>query len=212
MRGCYALYLNSSRLDFLPPPEHPQLPAGEVHVWRLEPDPHRPRASRRELREVLARYLDERPEAIALVEDERGKPRLGHQPLALHFNLSHSGALVLVAVSGEREVGVDVERVEPERDFAALAERALAPADATAVREAPESRRADVFYELWTRHEARVKCLGLGLGAPPAQTAPAIAVENLSIDPGYAAAVAATGPASLQLRCWTFGPPLPEAG
>lgn len=211
MRGCYELYLNSSRLDLLPAPEHPRLPPGEVHVWRLELDPRRPRASRWELREVLARYLDEQPEAIELVEGEHGKPRLAHQPPALHFNLSHSGALVLVALSGEREVGVDVERIKPERDFVALAERALAPEGATTVREAPASDRANVFYELWTRHEAQLKCLGQGLDSAPPQ-APEVTVETLPIDPGYAAAVAATGPAPLQLRRWTFGPPLPEAG
>ncbi len=211
MRGCYALYLNSSSLDFLPAPEHPKLPAGEVHVWQLELDPRRPRASRQELREVLARYLDERAEAIELNEDERGKPRLAQGRPPLHFNLSHSGALVLVAVSRDREVGVDVERVKPERDFAAIAERALAAEDAMAVREAAESERAAVFYERWTRHEARLKCLGLGLGSAPSRS-PEVTVATLPIDPGYAAALAATGPAPLRLHCWTFGPPLPEDG
>lgn len=211
MRGCYALYLNSSRLDFLPAPEHPRLPAGEVHVWRLELDPRRPRASRWELRQVLARYLDERPEAIELIEVERGKPRLAQERPPLHFNLSHSGALVLVALSRDLEVGVDVERVKPERDFVALAERALAPEDAAAVSEATEDARAGVFYERWTHHEARIKCLGLGLSSAPPRS-PEITVATLPIDPGYAAALAATGPAPLRLHCWTFGPPLPEDG
>lgn len=162
---------------------------------------------------MLAHYLNEQAEAIELVEDERGKPRLAHRPPALHFSLSHSGALALVAVSRDREVGVDVERIKPERDFVALAERALAPADATAVREASESDRAGVFYELWTHHEARLKCLGHGLGsAPPPQEAAALTVEALTVDPGYAAAVAANGAAPLQLHCWTFGLPLRDAG
>lgn len=161
---------------------------------------------------MLARYLGEQAEAIELVEDARGKPRLAHRSPALHFNLSHSEALVLVAISRDREVGVDVERIEPGRDFVALAERALAAADATAVREAAESERADVFYERWTRHEARLKCLGLGLGGPLPQDVPAVTVEALPIDPGYAAAVAASGPTPLQLHCWTFGLPLRGAG
>lgn len=211
MRGCYALYLNSSRLDFLPAPEHPKLPAGEVHVWRLELDPRRPRASRWELREVLARYLDQRAEEIELSEDERGKPRLAQERPPLHFNLSHSGALALVAISRDLEVGVDVERTEPERDFVALAERALAAEDAMAVRKATEGARAAVFYERWTRHEARLKCLGLGLGSPPSRS-PEVTVATLPIDPGYAAALAATGAAPLRFHCWTFGPPLPEDG
>lgn len=182
-----------------------------MHVWRLELDPGRPRASRQELREVLARYLDERAEAIELSEDERGKPRLAQERPQLHFNLSHSGALVLVAVSRDLEVGVDVERVKPGRDFVALAERALAPEDAMAVREATEDARAGVFYERWTHHEARIKCQGLGLGSAPPRS-PEVTVATLPIDPGYAAALAATGPAPLRFHCWTFGPPLPEDG
>lgn len=186
---------------------------GEVHVWRLEfDDARRGRASRRVLREVLGRYLDEDPAAIELVEEGRGKPRLAEEPHRLRFNLSHSEALVLVAVSRDREVGVDVEWIKPQRDFFVLAERALAPEDAAAVREAAESERAAAFYERWTHHEARLKCLGLGLSSPPPQDSPAVTVETLQIDPGYAAAAAATGHAPLELQCWTFGPPLPEGG
>lgn len=161
---------------------------------------------------MLAHYLDEQAEAIELVEDERGKPRLAHEPPPLHFNLSHSERLALVAVSQDLEVGVDVERIEPERDLVALAERALMPEDAAAVREAAESEQADVFYERWTRHEARVKCLGIGLGTSQPLDLPAVTVETLAVDSRYAAAVAATGSAPLQLHQWTFGPPLCEAG
>ncbi len=206
------LCLISKRLVFTPAPENPVLHPGEVHVWRLElNDPRPPRASRWELREVLARYLGEEPKAIELTEDSRGKPRLAKGSPTLRFNLSHSEALALVVLSGDREVGVDVERIRLERDFVALAERALEDPDVAAVREASEADRAATFYERWTRHEARLKCLGLGLSTPPPQDPPTIAVETLAIDPGYAAAVAAVGPQPFQLHCWTFGPPLRKA-
>ena len=237
MGGCYALYLNSSGLDFLPAPAQPQLHPGEVHVWRLDlddarrPGPERLPAAEREraesflrpqiaarwtaarwgLREVLARYLGEDPIAIELSEDEHGKPRLSMEPPPLHFNLSHSEAFALLAV-GDREVGVDVERIEPERDFVALAEQALPPEDTAAVREATEADRAAIFYERWTHHEARLKCLGLGLATPPPLDPPAVTVATLAVDPHYAAAVAAIGSESPQLHPWTFGPPLREAG
>jgi 4'-phosphopantetheinyl transferase len=224
MRGCYALYLNSSGLDFLPAPEHPDLRRGEVHVWRLDlddgrwPGPeHLPvgereraasflreqiearwTASRWGLREVLARYLGQSPEEIELAEDKRGKPRLAQEPPPLHFNLSHSAALALVAISQDREVGVDVERIEPERDFVALAERALAPADVAAIRDAPEPERAAVFYERWTHHEAKLKCLGVGLGAPPPQDLP-VCTETLEVDSDYAAAVAAAASGPMEV-------------
>lgn len=167
-------------------------------------DFHRP------LREVLARYLGGGPDEIELIAGEHGKPRLAGG--RLHFNLSHSATTALAAVCAEREVGVDIERIEPARDLVALAERALSLQDAAAVRDAAEAERASVFYERWTRHEARLKCLGLGLGAAPDPNPAPVAVETLAVGPGYAAAVAVAGSELLPLRCWTFGPPLPGAG
>ena len=55
----------------------------------------------------------------------------------------------------------------------------------------PPAEQASVFYPAWTRHEARVKCTGVGLaGDPPGPEVTAVQVE---IDDGYAAAVAMGG-------------------
>ena len=188
-------------MEFAAAPDNPVLRGGEAHVWRavLGTVP-----ASLTLRRVLARYLDEDPQEIQLEQGEHGKPRLAEEPARLAFNLSHSGHLVLVAIAGDREVGVDVERVKRQRDLVALAERGLVPEAAAAVREATEPERARLFYELWTRHEARLKCLGVGLVARPTWPIPAIAVQNLTIDPGFAAAVAVAGEA-VPIRCWTFG-------
>jgi 4'-phosphopantetheinyl transferase len=203
-------------LEYPPAPSHPPSPSAEVHVWRLPADAVPPDEA---LPRVLARYLlpelhqldhpadsqvDAVRSAVELVRDEHGKPRLAAEPERLAFNLSHSGGLALVAVTRGLEVGVDVEREKPERDLVALAERALGAEDAAAVRGAGEEERARVFYGLWVRHEARLKCLGVGLGRAPAWPSPPIAVESLPIDPGYAAAVAVTG-GPVPLRRWTLG-------
>jgi len=193
-------------LEYLPAPSRPPSPAAEVHVWRIAGDLESDRA----LRLVLARYLGEAPEAIALARGERGKPRLAKAPERLAFNLSHSGELTLVAVTRGREVGVDVEREEPERDLVALAERALAPEDAAAVQAAAEGERTSVFYALWTRHEARLKCLGVGFGKA-VWPSPPLAVQAIPADPGYAAAVAVTGD-PVPARFWTLDPPRPNDG
>lgn len=162
------------------------------------------------LRRVLATYLGEDPEQIRMEVGEHGKPRLA-EPRRLWFNHSHSDAIALVAVSGELEVGVDVERVRPGRDVVALAERAFSPDDAAAVREAPAEERDSLFHRRWACHEARLKCLGVGIfGAAPPDAGP-LAVSALDVDPGYAAAVAVSARALPPLRGWTFGPPLPEA-
>jgi len=195
-------------LEFAAAPDSPDLRDREAHVWRaqLETVP-----AELTLRRVLAAYLGEAPEEIQLTAGEHGKPRLAVEPGRLAFNLSHSGHLALVAVARDREVGVDVERVKPERDLLALAERALAAEAAAAVREAAEPERARLFYELWTRHEARLKCLGVGLAARPSWPTPPVAVQALPIDPGFAAALAVAGEA-VPVRCWTFDQPRPFAG
>ena len=188
-------------MKFAAAPDNPDLRSGEVHVWRavLGTVP-----AGLTLRGVLAIYLGEAAEEIELTRGEHGKPRLAAAPPSLTFNLSHSGDLALVALARDREVGVDVERVKPERDLVAVAERALAPEAAAAVREAAEPVRARLFYELWTQHEARLKCFGVGLAARPTWPTPPVTVQALPIDPGFAAAVAVSGD-PVSIRCWTFG-------
>lgn len=196
----------------------PPLPGPEVHLWRVDLDaPPAPPAgllssaeeerrerlrtatlrqrwgsSRWALREVLSRYLELAPGAIELPVGEGGKPALAGSPAPLEFNLSHSAGLALVAVAGG-PVGVDVESTATERDFLALAERALEPGAVALVRTASPARRAAVFYAAWTRHEARLKCLGGGIagGLPE----PPVAAAGVTVGPGYAAAVAIPGTA-----------------
>lgn len=153
-------------------------------MWRVERESAQRPAFQEALRQVLGRYLDQEPEGIELRVGEHGKPYLlGEQ---LHFNLSHSGTLALIAVCRDREVGVDVERFRPKREMD--------------------------FYWRWARHEAQVKCLGTGLGVPLPPDSPPVTVETLEVGPEHAAAVAVTGTASLSLRCWTFDSPHPEDG
>lgn len=160
---------------------------GELHLWRLETDGDDPRgAARAAMASILAEYLGATAE---LRPDANGKPRLAAEPERLSFNLSHSGELALVAIApGGVEVGVDVERRKPRRDLVRLARRWLPAADAEAVAAADEAELQPVFYSAWTRHEARVKCAGTGIAGPP--PGPEVVAYGLSIDEGYAAAVA----------------------
>lgn len=160
-------------------------------------------ASRWALRQVLSRYLDEAAKAIALELGENGKPQLADRSSGLRFNLSHSGDLALVAVAPGREVGVDVEQIEPAQDLLALAERALAPEAVAEIRAAPPSDQPLVFHRAWTRHEARLKCLGLGLTGTDAGSP--VALADLEVGQGYAAAVAVSGATPGTLRCFTIG-------
>jgi phosphopantetheinyl transferase len=151
----------------------------DLHVWqaRLESG-----AARWALRGVLSRYLDEDPAAIELRLGERGKPMLAAPGPPLHFNLSHSGELVLIAVCRDREVGVDVQRMRKRRG----------------------SERPAEFYAEWTKREAIAKCHGVGLWAP-LPDAP-VAVRELDVEPGYSAALAVAGEELPTVRRRSVGP------
>jgi 4'-phosphopantetheinyl transferase len=160
-----------------------------VQVWRIELGAEDGRAqARAALGRILADALGE-PEPPALEPGENGKPRLAVDPGRLSFNFSHSGELALVALApGGVDVGIDVERIKERRDLARLATRWLPEDDARAVAAVPPAEQPSVFYRAWTRHEARVKCTGVGLaGEAPGPEVTAVRVE---IDAGYAAAVA----------------------
>jgi phosphopantetheinyl transferase len=163
----------------------------EVHVWRVPLDAtERRAAARAALGRVLAGYLDGEPPEIH--REPGGKPRLAAAPERLSFNLSHSHGLALIAVTeGGREVGVDVEWIRERRDLPRLAARWLGFHDALAVAAAPPGRREPVFYDAWTRHEARVKCTGAGLAGPA--PGPEVRAWPLEVDEGYAGAVALIG-------------------
>src|SRR5256714_5722533 len=174
----------------------PALLADEVHVRRL-PSAERGEVGRA-VREILAAYLEASPDAIRIVTGEHGKPELADG--ALRFNLSHSGDLALVAVARERDVGVDVERIDARRDALALAERALDAQGAAAVRAAADADRAAVFHREWARREALAKCAGTGLSIPPPDSPRRLIDLDVGEDYAAALAVAGAAPVRVELR------------
>jgi 4'-phosphopantetheinyl transferase len=178
-----------------------ELPAHEQErASRIRSDRNRQRwvAARQALRLVLARYLGQDPERIEFSLGEHGKPALAASPPPLHFNISHSGELALIALALEREVGVDVEGIDRRRRVTELARVGLKPGEAAAVRAAHAERQADVFYDAWVRREAVAKCLGVGLGEPLPQVP--VAVCGLEVGDDHAAALAIAGKTMPPLR------------
>ena len=100
---------------------------------------------------LLRRFLGD----TEIYTDEFGKPRAEN---GVCFNLSHSGDWVILAV-GETEVGCDIERfklVDPLR----LGKVAYTGAELEYISSTPD--RLGRFYELWTKKEALLKCMGKG--------------------------------------------------
>jgi 4'-phosphopantetheinyl transferase len=124
-------------------------------------------AGRGILRHLLGSYLRVAPERLSFCYNEYGKPALsGQHGTALRFNLSHSDSMALVAVTPERDLGVDVEQYSQSKGEEAVAEKYFSPRELACFRAAPEELRARVFLNCWTRKEAYIKARGMGLSIP----------------------------------------------
>lgn len=121
-------------------------------------------AARGLLRALLGRELGVAPAALVFDYAAWGKPRLDPRHGGeLHFNVSHSHDLGVLALARGRELGVDVEAVRVEIDHAAIAARFFSPAEQSALQALPAPERAAGFFTIWTRKEAYLKLVGAGL-------------------------------------------------
>lgn len=179
--------------DWPKPPARVSLLSGEVHVWRaclqidaaeeahhlkeLSPDERQraakyrfeaPRrqfiSSRSALRSILSHYVRKPANKLVFRLGTLGKPRLhpsGWKPL--HFNLSHSRQVALIAVTRCAEIGVDVERVRELASRDNLAKRYFHKSEVAALLGLPAEQRAEAFFSAWTRKEAFLKATGKGI-------------------------------------------------
>jgi 4'-phosphopantetheinyl transferase len=167
-------------------------------------------AGRAFLRLLLGRCLREDPRALVFRYGPNGKPELGGPPRGLAFNLAHSEARAVCAVArGCDALGVDVERVRPIEDAEGVARLALPRAEAARLASLPEPQRRRAFYEAWTRNEALLKALGLGLGLgqPLDDSAPGErpSVQAFELEDDHVGAVAVAGRGwGLRIRAWSW--------
>lgn len=120
------------------------------------------------LRRLLGARLGLRPEAVELVYGEHGKPALAAHLASseLHFNLSCSHGLAVCAFTAGREIGVDIESVLPLAAVAPIGDRFFSQREQATYRTLPERDKAQGFFNCWTRKEAFIKALGVGLSLP----------------------------------------------
>jgi 4'-phosphopantetheinyl transferase len=191
-----------AELDEGPPPDQAVLSAPErARAERLASERRRRRyvASHVVLRTLLGESLGVEPRDVAIEHGDHGKPYV--PGAAVTFSLAHSSSLVVVAVAGEAEVGVDVERLR-EVDVDRLARAACSDTERERLAGAAQADHAARFLTLWTAKEACLKALGAGLTVSPANadvgaildggTTICLGTEvaTLAPAPGYVGAVA----------------------
>lgn len=169
------LALSAERVDVVDVPLDP--PADDLLA--LLDDDERGRASRFRFAGDRARFVAAHamtriaigratgcpPDALRFTAGPFGKPRLAESAIDVRFNLSHAGDRALLALTRGREVGIDIEEHRP-LDVLDLAARFFAVDEIHALEALPASEREEAFYRCWTRKEAFIKALGLGLSLP----------------------------------------------
>lgn len=142
-------------------------PNEQERADRFRFDRHRNRfiAARAQLRQVLGAYLQTNPAALTFSAGPNDKPLLGgsFKESGLHFNLTHSEDVALVAVTRIGEVGIDVERIRPIKDVTELVARFFSIRESELFQKLPAEVKPTAFFNLWTRKEAMLKATGEGI-------------------------------------------------
>jgi 4'-phosphopantetheinyl transferase len=232
------------------PPEVLSLTESQVHVWLADLDAaianlpelqtnlaadeiaraqrfhfpehkHRFICARGLLRAILAKYLNLEPSAIAFSYGSHGKPFLQEPFGHLSFNLSHSEGLALYIVALKRDVGIDAECIDRDREIDSIISRFFTQSEQTYLLNLPPADRQTAFFRCWTCKEAEAKASGAGIsqGLDRIDLSTMLAKKHnstysapwtvmpLELDRDwcdrYTAAIAVAGQ-DWQIECWKF--------
>lgn len=118
-------------------------------------------AARALLRILLGKYLNVNPRAISFTYSERMKPKVKNEcNLSIHFNVSHSGPCILIAVSNE-EVGIDVEYCDKAYPIKTDMDYLFSAAEKFFINN--QHSPIEAYHLLWTRKEALLKGTSQGI-------------------------------------------------
>ena len=115
------------------------------------------------LREVLGWQFERAPEAIALVSVPGQAMRVDLTGQRIGLSASHEAGLSVAAIRRHGPVGIDIMRLPPAFDWQPAARDYLGPQALHRIAGQPEHEQLQAFAREWTRLEAGLKCLGIGL-------------------------------------------------
>jgi 4'-phosphopantetheinyl transferase len=111
-----------------------------------------------QMRIILSRYLDAKPENISFQQGKYGKPYLV-QKQQLRFSLSHSHNLAVLALSEKINLGIDIEYVRPVAESVADQFFSFREQEHLLSCRHDPGAWLDAFYSCWTRKEPFLKAL-----------------------------------------------------
>ena len=120
------------------------------------------------LKKILGRYLGLKEEEISFEQGPHGKPAVLEELNSenIRFNMSKSSETGVYAFMLQGELGIDIENIRPFPNMNAIVERHFSENETCVYEELPNEEKLDWFYTIWTRKEALLKAIGLGLYLP----------------------------------------------
>ena len=181
-------------------------PAEQAAAARFHFERHRRShlVTRAAVRVVLSKYAAIAPQDWRFELSDHGRPHISREHAGLsdlRFNISHTDGLIAIAVTGDGDVGVDVENVDARQAPIDVARTCFAPAELAALRQEPAARQSNAFFRYWTLKESYIKARGLGLSLPLDQFSFDLHPEGTI---GFSTAPAMNDPAG-HWRFWQFG-------
>ncbi|MGK2962600.1 MAG: 4'-phosphopantetheinyl transferase family protein [Gemmatimonadaceae bacterium] len=158
--------------------------------------------SRAMQRQLLASYVGGSPADIQFGIVAMGKPTLSKpNDIGLQFNTTHSGRLVIIAVTAMRDVGVDVEQMRPIPRAMAVAKRCYSRAEHDSLLDLAGEARDRAFLAIWVKREGTAKARGDSVWRGLASwkngelepLAREFTVKSLDLGPEFVGVVAARG-------------------
>ena len=131
-------------------------------------DQHRFLVTRALTRVVLARYLVMHPTALVFGKNPYGRPFLENdsKSSSLSFNITHTNDCVVLGVTKNRTLGIDIESTGRQAATIGVANRFFSEPECKALNALPADDQQQRFFAYWTLKESYIKARGMGLAIP----------------------------------------------
>jgi len=124
------------------------------------------RLRRTAVRSILAHYVGCDVAEVSITRSSNGKPTLNAPRIPFEFSATRTRGFALCAVA-RAPLGIDAEYRRCLPDAGLLASRILTEGEYAAWQDVAPAIRAERILSAWTRKEAVLKALGVGLRVPP---------------------------------------------
>jgi 4'-phosphopantetheinyl transferase len=120
------------------------------------------------LRRIVSGFTGVPSSEIRFEYNRYGKPRIPEWQNKgdIRFNVAHSQDYGIIAISGGKEIGVDIEVMRPIDGMRDVAERVFSARETKEIFAiADEGTKLEAFYRRWVQKEAALKAVGKGIAS-----------------------------------------------